>query len=59
MRSPRLQYILLALVAVVSLTCYFSSVIVSVQQTYDRTFPRMPMTFGFHLNTVSGNAPES
>ena len=59
MRSPRLQYILLALVAAVSLTCYFSSVVFSVQSTYDPTVPRMPMTFGFHRNEVSGNMPES
>ena len=59
MRSPRLQYILLALVAAVSLTCYFSSVVFSVQSTYDPTFPRKPMTFGFRRNMVSGNMPES
>jgi sigma-B regulation protein RsbU (phosphoserine phosphatase) len=59
MRTPRLQYILLALVAAVSLTCYMSSVVESVHETYDPAFPRMPMNFGFHLNMVSGNMPES
>jgi sigma-B regulation protein RsbU (phosphoserine phosphatase) len=59
MRSPRLQYFLLALVAAVSLTCYISSVVSSFQSTYDPTVPRMPMYFGFHRNVVSGNATES
>jgi sigma-B regulation protein RsbU (phosphoserine phosphatase) len=59
MRTPRLQYILLALVAAVSLTCYVSSVVFSVQCNYDPTLPRKPMTFGFHRNEVSGNMPES
>jgi sigma-B regulation protein RsbU (phosphoserine phosphatase) len=59
MRPPRLQYILLALVAAVSLTCYFSSAVVAVEQNYDPSVPRMPMTFGFHRNEVSGNAPEA
>jgi sigma-B regulation protein RsbU (phosphoserine phosphatase) len=59
MRTPRLQYILLALVAAVSLTCYVSSAVESIRETYDQTFPRMPMTFGFHRNEVSGNMPES
>jgi sigma-B regulation protein RsbU (phosphoserine phosphatase) len=59
MRSPRLQYILLALVAVISLTCYVSSVADSVRATYDPTVARMPMYFGFHRNVVSGNMPES
>lgn len=59
MRSPRLQYFLLALVAAVSLTCYVSSVVFSVQSTYDPTLPRKPMTFGFRRNVVSGNMPES
>jgi sigma-B regulation protein RsbU (phosphoserine phosphatase) len=59
MRSPRLQYILLALVAAVSLTCYISSVDFSIQSTYDPTVPRKPMYFGFHRNMISGNMPES
>jgi sigma-B regulation protein RsbU (phosphoserine phosphatase) len=59
MRSPRLQYILLALVAAVSLTCYISSVVFSIQSTYDPTVPRMPMYFGFHRNVVSGIMPEA
>src|SRR5580700_5366578 len=58
MRSPRLQYILLALVAAVSLTCYISSVIESVREAYDLTLPRKPMSFGFRRNMVSGNTPE-
>ncbi len=59
MRSPRLQYILLALVAAVSLTCYIISAVGAVNETYDPTVPRMPMYFGFHRNEVSGNMPES
>jgi len=59
MRSPRLQYFLLALVAAVSLTCYVSSVVFSIQSNYDPTLPRKPMTFGFRRNQVSGNSPES
>jgi len=59
MRSPRLQYILLALVAAVSLNCYFNSAVFSFQEKYDPTLPRKPMYFGFHRNVVSGNMPES
>ena len=59
MRSPRLQYILLALVAAVSLTCYISSAVDSIRSTYDPTVPRMPMYFGFHRNVLSGNMPEA
>jgi phosphoserine phosphatase RsbU/P len=59
MRSPRLQYILLALVAAVSLNCYINSALESIREAYDPTLPRKPMTFGFHRNMVSGNTPES
>jgi sigma-B regulation protein RsbU (phosphoserine phosphatase) len=59
MRSPRLQYILLALVAAVSLNCYINSVVFAIQSTYDPTVPRMPMYFGFHRNVDSGNMPEA
>ncbi len=59
MRSPRLQYILLALVAAVLLNCYVNSAIFSIRSIYDPTVPRMPMYFGFHRNMVSGNMPES
>ena len=59
MRTPRLQYILLALVAAVSLNCYINSVLFSIQSTYNPAIPRKPMYFGFHRNMISGNMPES
>jgi phosphoserine phosphatase RsbU/P len=58
MRSSRLQYALLALVAIGSLTYYFASASGSLNEIYGRDAVHLPMHFGFRLNVVSGNTPE-
>jgi sigma-B regulation protein RsbU (phosphoserine phosphatase) len=58
MRSSRLQYALLALVAVGSLIFYLTSVAGSLDEIYGRNAVRLPLHFGYRLNVISGNTPE-
>jgi len=58
MRSSRFQYALLVLVAVGSLTYYFTSVIAALGEIYNHDAVHLPLHFGYRLTVVSGNTPE-
>jgi sigma-B regulation protein RsbU (phosphoserine phosphatase) len=59
MRSNRLQFVLLALIASGSLAYYLASASATIKEIYGDRIARAPTTNGYRLNVVSGVAPEA
>jgi len=59
MRRNRLQFVLLALVAIASLTYYLASASAVLEQLYGDRVARNPTYHGFHLQAVTGLTPEA
>jgi sigma-B regulation protein RsbU (phosphoserine phosphatase) len=59
MKTARPQLVLLALVAIASLTYYIASVSSTLVEVYGDRVPRNPTYHGFHLRAASGVRPEA
>ena len=59
MKTARPQLVLLALVAIASLTYYVASVSSTLVEVYADRVPRNPTYHGFHLRAATGVRPEA